>query len=487
MLTRSNTPVQPRLILIAVAGLLLASCGALSQQPPVTPAEKSALVTLENAFSSIADQVEPSVVGITSEQTVEGRPSTDGFDFSFPWPFEGPNPFERGQRGERPKQKQFAAGSGVIIRADGYILTNDHVVGDADKVTIKLKDGREFISTKVLRDEMSDLALVKVEATALPVAKLGDSDKVKVGQWAVAVGAPFGLSQTLTVGVISAISREFAVPEGNGEVRYYPEMLQTDAAINMGNSGGPLVNINGEVIGINTAIQSPTGGNVGIGFAVPISSGKWVVDQLLKTGKVVRGYLGVVPEDVSPALAEKLGVKQGALITTVPEDSPAGKAGMRVKDVVIKFNNKPVTGQLQLRRMAAMTAPGAKIPIVVVRDKKEMTFTVTVGERTSETGQSAESVKTKIGIKVEDLTKEKAEGLGIDPATKGVLVSSVDAGSPAARAGIRPKDVITEANDKKTPSVTAFDGAVSALKSGEMVILIVKRGDRTSMVSFNVD
>ena len=501
---RCNHPnIDVRLALLLIAGLMFASTSALSQKTPVAPTEKSAasqqssispteksvLQTLENAFAGIADQVEPSVVAITSKKIVEEKRESDGFDFFFGWPF-GPDPqFPRRDRGEQPNElPEIAGGSGIIIRSEGYVLTNAHVVENADIVTVKLKDGREFKSAKVLKDEEGDLALIKIDANGLPAVKLGDSDKIRVGQWAIAIGAPFGLSQSLTVGVISALGRQFSVPEGfAGKKRDYPEMIQTDAAINFGNSGGPLVNINGEVIGLNTAIRSPSGGNVGIGFAIPINSAKWIVEKLISDGKVTRGYLGVDIRDITPALANLLGVKEGAVVLAVGTNSAADKAGIQVKDVIVKFGLKPVTGELQLRRLVAMTAPGSKVQVVVMRDKKQQTLTATLGDRGKDMAENPEVVKTKIGIEVEELTKEKAESLSLGPDAKGVLVSSIDRSSPAAMVGIRPKDVITEVNNQKTPTVAIFDDAVSKLKSGDLVMLIVRRGNRTSMVSFSID
>jgi len=488
MLKSMRTVMNVRLVLLIA---ILISCGASwawAQTAQNTSVEKAALRSLENGFASIADQVGPAVVSIRSEKVDQATSDSNESDFFFGWPFGGQSPFGRGNPAQRPSRREVAMGSGIIIRPDGYVLTNEHVVAGFDIVTVTLKDGREFRGSKVLHDEIGDIALIKIEAAGLPAARLGDSDKVRVGQWAIAVGAPFNLSQTLTVGVISAVQRDFAVPgDSEEDAKYYPEMLQTDAAINRGNSGGPLLNIDGEVIGINTAIESPSGGNVGVGFAIPSSLAKWSVDQLIAKGKVVRGYLGLQLDDVSPSMAEVLGVKQGAVITSIEKDSPADKAGIQAKDVVVKFGDKPVTGQLQLRRLAAATPPGTKVPVVVVRDKKQQTLTVTTGERSKDMPGSPEKAKTKIGIEVEELTSDKAESLGIDPKTNGVLVSSVDRSSPAAMAGMRPKDLILEVNNKKTPTVATFDDAVSELKSGDMAIMIVRRGNRTSMVSFNID
>ena len=311
-----------------------------TDQKTVTQQQRAALYELQNAFTSLVDEVLPSVVSIESKWTNGSRAVPREFeDFfkEFPFPFPFPQPKQPDTPDQQPSLTSY--GSGVIVRSDGYILTNDHVVGGADKVTVKLKDGREFQGI-VSRDPRSDLALVKIDARNLPAAKLGDSSKVKAGSWAIAVGSPFELDQTVTVGVVSAIGRQGVASDGD-ETRFYPNLIQTDASINPGNSGGPLINIDGEVIGINTLIRASFDrGNIGIGFAIPVNTAKFVLDQLIEHGKVTRGYLGIKPTDVTPKGAERYGTKEGSLVQSVEVSSPADKAGVQVEDVIVEFDGK---------------------------------------------------------------------------------------------------------------------------------------------------
>ena len=327
--------------------------------------QRAGLYDLQNAFTSLVDEVLPSVVSIESKHAGDTKQTMQGFeDFfkDFPFPFAFPRP----ETPDTPRQMpdRMVHGSGVIVRSDGYILTNDHVVGGAEKVTVQLKDGREFQGT-VTRDLRSDLAVVKIDARNLPAANLGDSSKIKVGSWAIAIGSPFELDQTVTVGVVSAIGRQGTASDET-KTRFYPNLIQTDASINPGNSGGPLVNIDGEVIGVNTLIRSTFGGNVGIGFAIPINTAKFVLDQLITQGKVTRGYLGFVPVDLTPRDKERYGVKEGALVKSVRATTPADKAGLQVEDVIVKFDGKSVSNEIQLRDLIAATPPGKKITVVVL-------------------------------------------------------------------------------------------------------------------------
>ncbi len=366
------------------------------------PADAPARVGWRNGFVDVAEKVAPCVVQITSEKMVESRnllPDMQNFfDFG---PFGGPPTMPKSE----PKLSK-ASGSGVIVRADGYILTNNHVVAGADRVEVKLPDGRD-LKGEVVTDPRTDLALVKIDATGLPVVQFADSDEVKVGQWAIAMGSPFGFRNTLTVGVVSALRSE-ANPDDPPIWQRYPETIQTDASINPGNSGGPLLDIDGRMIGINFLIYSSSGGNVGIGFAIPSNTAKFVMGQLIEKGKVVRGYLGVAPRDLTPVLAEKLGVKEGALIDDVTKDSAASKAGIEVKDVIVKVDGKAVNSAIGLRRVVESIAPGTKVQVVVVRDKKQKTLTVTLGEAPSGEEQQETSDGDKVGLSVQPLTADIA-------------------------------------------------------------------------------
>ena len=447
---------------------------------------RAALHDLENAFTSIADQVLPSVVSITSKRTVQGNSQpNDGFFFPFNIP---------GQPGAPQKRQESSYGSGVIVRANGYILTNDHVVGGADKVTVKLKDGREF-EGKVSRDPKGDLAIIKIDATNLPAANLGDSSKVKPGQFAIAMGSPFELEQTLTVGFVSAIKRQEVASDGD-EARFYPNLIQTDASINPGNSGGPLVNIDGEVIGINTLIRSGGnpmmggGGNIGIGFAIPIDTAKFVLNQLIEYGKVTRGYLGMTPTDLTPKMQDRYGVKEGAFVKTVEVSSPADTATLQVEDIITQFDGKKIRNEIDLRDAIAATAPGKQVQVLLMRAKKEQTLKVTVGEAPETTASSGESDKPadqKMGFSVANITPDLADKFKLDSGIKGVVVTKVDRNSPAAQEGLNPGIVVSSVNSAPVKNVSEFDAATKNLKSGDVVQLVVRTNEQRGFVEFTLE
>lgn len=445
--------------------------------------QRAALYDLESAFTSLADEVLPSVVSITGEVTVD-TPQIPWFDEEFFKEF--PFPFGRPDTNTPAPRKTPVYGSGVIVRSDGYILTNDHVVGGAEEVKVILKDGKEFKGT-VLRDPRSDLALVKIDAKNLPAAKLADSSKVKVGQWAIAIGSPFGYDQTVTVGVVSGLARQAEAPGGAG---FYPNLIQTDASINPGNSGGPLVNIDGEVIGINTLIRSTSGGNIGIGFAIPSNTAKFVMEQLIAHGKVVRGYLGIRPANLTAKTAERYGVKEGAFVQSVEVGSPADKAGLQVEDVIVEIDGKPIRNEIELRDTMAATPPGKQVNVVVVRDKARKTLKVTVGEAPDNVAQSEpqrQDGTSKLGLTVENITPALAERYNLGEGMQGVVVTKVNPAGPAAQAGVQAGMVVTRVNDSRVRSVAEFNAATKSLKKGDTVRLVLQTKERRVLVEFEVE
>ena len=389
------------------------------------------------------------------------------------------NPFEQFRRffGQIPREyKQHGLGSGVIISPDGYILTNNHVAGHADQIRVRLLDKREFTAKVVGKDPKTDLALIKIDTKQpLPVATLGVSSTAEVGDWVVAIGSPFGFNSTVTAGIISAKGRALG---GN-----YDDFIQTDASINPGNSGGPLFNAKGQVIGINTAIYSSTGSNAGIGFAIPIDIAKQVMQQLKDHGKVVRGWLGVEIQEVTPDLAQSFNLPkpEGALVAKVEKEGPALKAGILRGDIIDKFNGLPVQDEHQLPELVAQTPIGTTVPVEVIRNGKHLTIQVKVAELKEEQLASAKSEEpgSNWGLQVQSITPEIANQLNLNN-TKGVVVRGVQPDSPAADAGIQQGDVVLEVNHGKVNSVDDFlSAAKQAKKDKNSALLLVQRGNAT--------
>jgi serine protease Do len=462
--------------------------------------DKDALATarhFEHVFEQVVEQVKPAVVSITSVKVfkhAQPRKKMPEDRFHRPSPRPGPDEefdpfrdfrdffgdefFDRFFRPRFPEgeYKIQGLGSGVIVDGEkGYIITNNHVVEGADELKINLGDKREFDGKVVGTDPQTDIAIVKIDGKNLPSAKLGDSDTIRVGQWAIAIGSPFGLTQTVSVGIISATGR------ANVGVAAYEDMIQTDAAINPGNSGGPLVNIRGEIIGINTAIFTRSGGYQGIGFAIPINMVKIIMKDLIEKGKVTRGWLGVVIQDIDPALAKSFNVTvtEGVLVSDVQENSPAKEAGFERGDIVIEYDGKSIRDVNHLRNTVAQTEVGKKVKVKVLRDGKEKELIVKIGEQPPElfaTARGAEPTGKDLGMTVQNLTKELAKSFGIEE-DSGVIVSEVQPGSPAAMADIREGDLIKEVNRKKITNVTEFKKALGEADSEKGVLLLVKRGE----------
>lgn len=452
---------------------------------------------MEDAVINVANTTGKAVVSISTEHTTK---ISGGRRLYFGSPF-GNSPFGEDEFfrrffedffGEIPEReyKQIGLGSGVIIDPEGYILTNEHVVSEADKITVTLPDGREFKGEVKGQDARSDLAIIKINARNLPVAVLGDSDNLKIGQWVVAIGNPFGFAlenpePTVTAGVISALHRSLG--RGPSRDRDYGDLIQTDAAINPGNSGGPLVNLKGEVVGINVAIFSTSGGYQGIGFAIPINNAKRIISKLIAGKKILYGWLGVTVQDLSEDMAKYFGLsgKNGVLVAKVLENSPAEKAGIKASDIIKEFDNKPINNVRELLSIVGKTEVGRRVKVVVLRDRKELTLDVSIGERPQDiTQKTIEEVTTEDrwrGIKVSDLDSQTSRRFRIED-RKGVVVVDVEPGSPADNSGIIPGDVILEINRIPVEGVADYQRITKNLK-GDVLIrtsrgyFLVKEGE----------
>jgi serine protease Do len=426
-------------------------------------------------FVNLAKKMKPIVVNISTTQMSEGPGSQE---FASPFGEEDPfNDFWRRFFGgplPRGPQRQRSLGSGFIIDGDGSILTNNHVVENASKIVVKLSDDQEYEAKVIGRDAKTDIAVIKINAkTSLSAANFGDSDGLEVGEWVVAIGNPFGLDSTVTSGIVSAKGRHI----GQGP---YDNFIQTDASINPGNSGGPLINLRGEVVGINTAIFSRTGGNIGIGFAIPINLVKELLPQLRGKGKVVRGYLGVLIQKVTPEIAESLGMERGygALVANVSKAGPADKAGVKVGDVIVEFDGKEIKDSGDLPIIVARTPVERKVRMKVLRDKKDAYLNVVVGELKDEEVVAAAPEKGELGLTVQRLTPQMAESLGVERA-EGVVVTAVEPGSAADESGIRRGDVIVEVDRKAVRNLEDYKKAVAGVRKGRGVLFLVRRGEST--------
>ena len=429
-------------------------------------------------FVALSKKLRPVVVNISSTQVSESRGQQAPQEFGSPFGEEDPfNDFWRRFFGgpiPRGPQRQRSLGSGFIIDGDGSILTNNHVVENAQKIVVKLADEQEYEAKVIGRDPKTDIAVIKIEAkTKLTPANFGDSDGLEVGEWVMAIGNPFGLDSTVTSGIVSAKGRHI----GQGP---YDNFIQTDASINPGNSGGPLINLRGEVIGINTAIFSRTGGNIGIGFAIPVNLVKELLPQLRGKGKVTRGYLGVLIQKVTPELAESLGMdkSQGALVANVSKDGPADKSGVKVGDVIVEFDGKEIKDSGELPIIVARTPVDKKVRMKVLRDKKELTLNVAVGELKDEEVVASAPEKGEMGLTVQKLTPQIAESLGLDKA-EGIVVSAVEQGSAADEAGIRRGDVIVEIDRKPIRNLDEYKKSIATVRKGKGVLFLVRRGEST--------
>lgn len=438
---------------------------------------------IEDAIIKVADITGKAVVSISTEHTAKIR-GTRSFYFNSPLGQDDPfRKFFEDFFGEMPDReyKQVGLGSGVIIDAQGYILTNQHVISEADKITVTLPDAREFKGEIKGQDQRSDLAIIKINAKNLPVAALGDSDTLKIGQWVVAIGNPFGFAlqnpePTVTAGVISALRRSLG--RAVSQERDYSDLIQTDAAINPGNSGGPLVNLKGEVVGINVAIFSTSGGYQGVGFAIPVNNAKRIIDRLIEGKKILYGWLGVTVQNLDEDLVNNLGLpnKNGALINKVWGDTPASKTGLKEGDVIVEFDNREVKDARGLSKIVGNTEVGKKVNVVVVRETKKLTLGVQVEEMSAgaQDESSGVSSKTWRGLKVEELTSDNLRRLRID-VKKGVVVTGVEPNSPADEAGISSGDVILAINRQVVSNIQDYNNITKKIQ-GDALVKTAQRG-----------
>jgi serine protease Do len=466
------------LALAVASGIGFELRGIASAQQGQAQAPLPSPQDLSRAFISVAKQIKPSVVNIdivgktkgSSIQIPEGFPQIPGFP-------------------QQPR-RQRGTGSGVIVSADGFILTNNHVTLDADQITVKLADGRELKAKVVGKDTETDLAVIKIDAQNLPFARLGDSDKLEQGEWVIALGSPFGLQQTMTAGIISATGRDLGAVAGQ-----FTNFIQTDASINPGNSGGPLVNMQGEVIGINSLIFSQTGTSSGIGFAIPANLATKVYAQLIKSGKVTRGYLGVLLRPVSPSLARTVGYTgtDGALVDDAKDDSPAARAGLRSGDIIVEFDGKRVTSPKQLTEMVADTPVGKATDLKYVREGHVDAATIKLGERPALTGEEGQPDKDdpeedagKLGVSISSVTPELARSMKLK-IQAGAAIQRVQPDSPAEEAGLQSGDVIHRVNRTPVTSRQDYVRAMSLLKGEKEVTLQIERAGQLRFVSVTLD
>jgi serine protease Do len=479
-------------VAVACSTLPTGSMAAAAGVPP----------SMAQGFSEIVKRVTPAVVNIAVTGGGEGgrgrRPLPPG-------PFGGP-PGEEPPGGELPTPPPMpppgphgrpdqSAGSGVVLDASGYIVTNNHVVEGATQITVTLSDRREFSAKIIGTDPKTDLAVIKIEAKDLPSLRWAEYEKLQVGDLVLAIGSPFGLSSTVTLGIISALGR------GNVGIADYEDFIQTDAAINPGNSGGALVNMNGDLIGINTAIFSRTGGSEGIGFAIPSSIALDIVESLQKTGKVVRGWMGVAIQEITPALAKSFKLpeqRKGVLVSDVNENGPSYEAGIKRGDVVIAFNGKDVQSVSQLRNLVARTIVGKDAQVKILRDGKEQTLNVKVAERPSDEmlakkepapKEPTETIKPPdnvlAALRIQALDPAMMGQMNIPAKTTGVVITSVEAGSSAEAAGLQRGDVIQEVNHEVVKSLDDYQKAASKIKKDELAVLLLSRQGNNLFVAVN--
>jgi serine protease Do len=445
-------------------------------------ADPVSLAGFKNGFASVIDPALPAVVNISSTKVVKQQQQPDIFNDPFFRQFFG-NQFGQQQQQQQPQtQHEYSLGSGVIVNPDGYVLTNNHVVSGANDVEVSTQNHKEYKAKIIGTDPRTDVAVLKIEAMGLPTLTLGDSTKLKVGDLVFAIGDPFGIGETATMGIVSATQRALG-----GSIEHYEDFIQTDAAINPGNSGGALIDVRGDLIGINTAILSGGGGNQGIGFAIPIDLAHHIMDQIVEHGKVIRGYLGITIQGVSPDMAKAFGLSQGggALVGDVSPNGPAAKAGVQRGDIVLQLNGTPVTSQEDLSLRVSELAPGAVAHLQVYRNGHTQEIDVTLGTfpENAQTAQNSENQGPSglKGLQVQNLTPDIRQQLNLPAATSGVVVSQVDPDSAAAQAQIQQGDVIQEVNRKPVHNLDEYQQALAGT-ANQPVLLLIDHGGTTLFV-----
>lgn len=440
---------------------------------PFTPRVTGSIVDTSRGFSDIVRAVSPAVVNISSIKTLKRQPTPfdEFFDFLYPFP-----------DGRSKKWKEQSLGSGVIVSPGGYIITNYHVVEQSDEIKVILFDKRSFRAEIIGSDPKTDLAVIQISAKDLPVIPWGDSEKLQVGEFVLAIGNPFALSHTVTMGIVSALGR------ADVGIADYENFIQTDAAINPGNSGGPLVNIKGELIGINTAIFSKTGGYQGIGFAVPSNMVRLVMDQLLKKGKVIRGWIGVTIQELTPEIAQKFGLKlsEGALVSDIAQGSPAQEAGIVRGDIILEFDGKKVANVGIFRNMVAQSRVGTRIGVKLLRRDKILAAAVNIIELPADGNDMVPGISSRqesgenalSGLAATDMTLAIMKQLGIEKDEKGVVVVKIEPDSPADEAGLKKGDVVQEVDRQKVSNLNEFNKAAAKVKTRDTVLLFVNRNGK---------
>ncbi|KPK01723.1 MAG: hypothetical protein AMK71_04505 [Nitrospira bacterium SG8_35_4] len=448
--------------------------------PAISPDSVDFLTRTGRAMAEVAEAVKPSVVNISTTKTE--KLSDQEMSPFFNDPFFRRFFDERFRQRETPRtRKSISLGSGVIISDDGYILTNTHVIKNSDKITVVLSDKREFVGKVIGNDPKTDLSVIKIEADTISSIPLGNSDNLKVGEIVFAIGNPFGLNQTITMGIVSAVGR------ANVGIADYEDFIQTDAAINPGNSGGALINVRGELVGINTAMFSTSGGYQGIGFAIPSNMVKIVMNSLIERGRVIRGWLGVSVQSVTPELAQQFQLEKdfGTLVSDVVENSPAAKAGLQRGDVIIEFAGREVNEPYHLRNIVASTLPGENIDLKVIRNGEIIDLSVVISELSADSEKQPAQFKNALkGVSVQNLTPEAYRKLNLPEKIRGVVVTDIEGGSPSETA-LMPGDVIIEINRKSISNIDDYEAMVSKIKIDQDLLLLVFRRGSTIFVTLS--